>query len=74
LLGGAHGISVTDLLAPLADEASLRATVRRALIAELQAEYHRFRAATGLDAARFRRARRRPQRRSGVAQFLQDCQ
>lgn len=73
LLGGVHGISVHDLLAPLAAEPALAQELRSRLAPRLEEERERFLAATGFTPARYQQAfgeSAAALARSGLADFL----
>ena len=73
LLGGVHGIGVSDIFDPLADERGLRERIRGALADEHKREVGRFLDTTGLDHTAYWDAFGPPThtiRRSGLEQFL----
>jgi hypothetical protein len=73
LLGGVHGIGISDVLAPVADDLALCARVREALVAEHRQEVGRFLDMTGLDHTAYWQAFGPPTqgiRRSGLEEFL----
>jgi hypothetical protein len=75
LLGGVHGISVQDLVMPLADTEALCARVRTALAAEHKQELSRFLEMTGLDHGAYWDGFGPPTqslRRSGLEQLLKN--
>jgi hypothetical protein len=73
LLGGAHGVSVRDILEPLAEDGGLAARVRDALLAEQRAELPRFLEFTHLEHTAYWEAFGPPTqslRRSGLEELL----
>jgi len=73
LLGGVHGICVTDLLQPLAEDAGLAQRLRTALVEEARREVPRFLSLSGLDHNAYWQGFGPPTqtlRRSGLEQFL----
>lgn len=73
LLGGVHGVSVHDLLAPLAAEPALAQELRSRLALRLEEERERFLVTTGFTPARYRQAfgeSAAALARSGLADFL----
>jgi len=73
LLGGMHGISVRDLLQPLANERALSDRLRAVLAVEQRPELPRFMEMTGLNHAAYWQAFGPPThsiKRSGLEEFL----